>query len=140
MIAETSMSRVYSSHLNEVKQLEPELTPAVRWGTLLRMELIKHAAPRSIDAIAERLRVTRLALGMRQNAFAGAAGVAPNAYNQWERAKGRPDIDGAQALCDGHGLTLDWIYRGDASSLSAGLVEKIRAKIPKVAAATSRVA
>lgn len=100
------------------------------------MELIKQDAPRSPDAIAERLRITRAALGMRQNAFAGAAGIAPNTYNQWERGIGRPDIDYAQALCDAHGLSLDWIYNGDASNLPGVLIEKIRDHIrttPRVA-------
>lgn len=93
-----------------------------------RMEIVRQSNPRSIDAIAERLKLTREALGMRQNAFAAAADLKPNAYNQYEKARGRPELDQAQALCDAHGLTLDWIYRGDASGLPAALVERIREK------------
>lgn len=76
---------------------------------------------RTVDAISGRLKQTRLAMGLTQVAFAGGAGVAANTYNQWEKGKQRPDLDQAQALCDAYGLTLDWVYRGDASGLPYNL-------------------
>ena len=80
---------------------------------------------RSIDAIAARLRATRDALQLKQAEFADAAGVKRSTYNQWEKAKGRPGLDDAIKLAEVHGLTLDWIYFGDASGLPVRLVGKI---------------
>ena len=85
------------------------------------------AQERTVEAIARRLIATRHALGLNQRQLCERAGVAPNTYNQWERAKGRPDIDGALLLCDAFGLTLDWIYRGEMSALPHGIAVKLRA-------------
>ncbi len=82
---------------------------------------------RSKLAIGVRLRLTREAMGITQVEFAGRAGIAPNTYNQYEAGKNFPQIEYAQRLCDAHGLTLDWIYRGDLSNLSYQLAEAIRA-------------
>ena len=38
-----------------------------------------------------------------------------------------PSIDSAGALCDGHGLTLDWLYLGDMGGLRFKLVQAIKA-------------
>lgn len=90
------------------------------------MQAPAHA--RSIEAIAARLVATREALGLNQRQLCERADLAPNTYNQWERARGRPDLDGALALCEAFGLSLDWIYRGDESRLSHELAVKIRAR------------
>lgn len=82
---------------------------------------------RSMKAIGERLRVTREALGLSQAHFAKAAKVSASAYNQYERGRMRPAIDQAIRLCEGHKLTLDWIYRGDNSGLQAPLQTAIKA-------------
>lgn len=82
---------------------------------------------RSRVAIGERLRLTREALGLQQNEFAERAGLATNTYNQYERGKNTPNLDAAHALCDHHALTLDWIYRGDASGLRYHLAHAIKA-------------
>ena len=79
----------------------------------------------SIEAIAHRLRATRAALGLEQAPFCRRAGIAPNTYNQFERAKGRPSLDMALKLCDAYGLTLDWIYRGDPSGLPYELARSL---------------
>ena len=80
---------------------------------------------RSMKAIGERLRVTREALGLSQATFAKAAKVSASAYNQYERGRMRPAIDQAIRLCEGHKLTLDWIYRGDPSGLKYSLADQI---------------
>lgn len=53
------------------------------------------------------------------------AGIAPNTYNQWEKGKQPPALDQAIRLCDVHGLTLDWIYLGDASGLPLRITSRI---------------
>ena len=49
-----------------------------------------------VPAIAERLRITRQALRLKQAALCRQTGIAPNTYNQWEQERGRPDLDGAR--------------------------------------------
>lgn len=81
--------------------------------------------PTSPQSIARRLKLTREALGLNQTQFCTAGGIAPNTYNQWERARGRPELDGAAQLCEAHGLTLDWIYRGVSEGLPDWLASKL---------------
>lgn len=83
---------------------------------------------RSVDEIALRLYQTRQALGLSQVELCARAGIATNTYNQWEKAKGRPELDKAVQLCDAFDLTLDWIYLGDASGLRHDLAVKIQRK------------
>lgn len=80
---------------------------------------------RTVPAIARRLIATRLALGLSQAALSRRTGVATNTYNQYEKEKGRPDLDNAMRLCDGLGITLDWIYRADASGLPARIADRL---------------
>lgn len=79
----------------------------------------------SLDAIARRLERTRVALGLTQSEFADKAGIARNTYNQWEKGKGRPQLDGAIALCHVYNLTLDWIYFGETSGLPYQVASKL---------------
>ncbi len=79
-----------------------------------------------IEAIAERLRLTRNALGLNQTELCLQADLATNRWNQWERGRVRIQLDGALHLCAVFGLSLDWIYRGDMGSLRHDFVEKIQ--------------
>lgn len=82
--------------------------------------------PTSVGAIGDRLLQTRLALGFaQQGRFAEGADCAVNAYNQWERGKRRLDVGAAIKIASAYGLTLDWIYRGIPSGLSADLVGRL---------------
>jgi transcriptional regulator with XRE-family HTH domain len=81
----------------------------------------KKAEQRQIEAIAARLRAGQEALGLSQVEVCRQAQIAPNTYNQWIKAKGRPQLDAALQLCDAFGYTLDWIYQGDPSGLPARL-------------------
>jgi transcriptional regulator with XRE-family HTH domain len=82
---------------------------------------------RTKSAIGNRLELTRRALGLAQGDFASRAGIARNAYNQYETGTNRPQLDAAFKLCDTYRLTLDWIYFGDASGLRFDLAEAIKA-------------
>jgi len=79
----------------------------------------------SIDEIARRLERTRTALDLSQSEFAEKAGIARNTYNQWEKGKGRPQLDGAIALCNTYHLTLDWIYFGEMNGLPYQIASKL---------------
>lgn len=72
---------------------------------------------KSLEAIARRLIATRLAFGLSQLEFAIRADVPGNTYNQYERAKSRPQLDYAVRICETYNVTLDWIYFGDPNSL-----------------------
>ena len=80
---------------------------------------------RTVEAIAERLRRTRQAQGLSQTELCRRTTIATNTYNQWEQAKGRPELDKAVLLCDALGYTLDWIYLGDESGLPHSLAVKL---------------
>lgn len=80
---------------------------------------------KTLQAIARRLELTREALGLSQSEFADKAGIARNTYNQWEKGKGRPQLDGAIALCSTYNLTLDWIYFGEMAGLPYQVAQKL---------------
>jgi transcriptional regulator with XRE-family HTH domain len=76
---------------------------------------------RSVDAVAARLKLVRKTLGLSQKAFCERAGIAANTYNQWEKGRGRPDLDYGQRICDAYKLTLDFLYNGDPAGLPHNL-------------------
>jgi transcriptional regulator with XRE-family HTH domain len=67
--------------------------------------------------IAYRLELTRAVKGGTQKNFAAKAGIKDNTYSQWKSGTNQISLDAANALCDAHTLTLDWIYRGDVAGL-----------------------
>jgi transcriptional regulator with XRE-family HTH domain len=75
--------------------------------------------------IGERLKATRKALGFNATVFSRSAGIAQNAYSQYESGVRRLTLVQALKLCNKHGLTLDWLYRGDLSGLPQQLVLKL---------------
>lgn len=85
-----------------------------------------HSDERSAESVAQRLVQTRLALEIGQSKFARRAGLAQNTYNQFERGKRRLSLEAAHALCDEYRLTLDWLYRGDLSSMPHALAGTLR--------------
>lgn len=126
MTSLTSIPDINSNWLNFVNWLDGEQTSRAVNGNIRTMKLLNQDKPRSVDAISERLELTRRALGMTQRAFALNAGLTPPAYNNWKKGLSRPDLDAAFMLCDAYGLTIEWVYEGDASRLPAQLVEKLR--------------
>lgn len=90
------------------------------------MDLDELAGTEAVN-IGHRLALTRQVLGFAQGDFAARAGLKANAYNQYEMGKKRPSLEAAIALCDAYDLTLDWIYRGDASGLRYQTVEAMKA-------------
>lgn len=89
--------------------------------------------PRSVEAIAHRLRSLEAALEINQTEVCRRTGLALNTYNQWRNAKGRPELDKAIQLCDAFGISLDWLYRGDAGSLPHQIAVKLAEQQVKAA-------
>jgi len=68
--------------------------------------------------IGARLKAARLSLGHDHlGDYAENAGIKPNAYSQNETGVKRIEVDAALSLKRKYGVTLDWIYAGDESSL-----------------------
>jgi DNA-binding XRE family transcriptional regulator len=118
------MTAMISCGLNRVKPHEHELTmapPACPMRVMDRPQRL-----RTIEAIGHRLRLTRLALGLDQTQLCERAGIARNTWNQWEKGKGRPQLDEAMKLVDTFNITLDWIYLGDITGLPHGLALRLQ--------------
>lgn len=96
--------------------------------------------PKSIDAMAARLKLTRAALGLSQAELCRRADLSRNTYNQWERGHGRPDVHYAMRLCDAFGITLDWIYRGQTFGLPSAVAEMVLRSPPHHLASPPRSA
>ena len=78
-------------------------------------------------AIGERLRLTRMALGLSQAEFCRGAELETNTYNQYEKGRNQIRLDMAIRLVRAYRITLDWIYLGDPSNIPSGIHDKIRA-------------
>lgn len=77
--------------------------------------------------VGRRLRLTREALDLRQHEFGSLIGMLPNAYSMVEGGKRLLSIEDALSLTDHHGLTMDWIYKGDPGNLPVRLFKAIEA-------------
>lgn len=85
--------------------------------------------------MGKRLVLTRLALGFEnQKEFYVATRLGASAYSMWESGESFPRVEHMMLLCQEFGLTLDWIYRGDISTLPYSLAVRIKeqaAKLPE---------
>lgn len=75
--------------------------------------------------IAARLKAARMAINPNQSEFARRAGLTQNRYNQYETAERPLTLDAALKLRDTYGLTLDYLFRGDAALVPYGLMERL---------------
>ena len=75
------------------------------------------AMPQPTSVIAKRLEATREALGLSAAELCRQIDIKPNRWSQYESGERRITEEVASRLCDRFRLTLDWIYRGDASGL-----------------------
>lgn len=78
-----------------------------------------------IDAIAGRLRLSRVAQGLSSTELCERADIKRSAYSQWEHARQAPRLDQAKKLRKALGYTLDWIYEGDRFGLPMKLAQDI---------------
>jgi len=69
-------------------------------------------------AVGERLRMTAAELGFpTATLFAEHIGLERPAVDAWYNGKALVPVQAMLPICDRYYLTLDWIYRGDASGL-----------------------
>src|SRR5262249_5411756 len=91
---------------------------------------------RETKAIAERLVLVREAVGLNQASFARLVGIEPQAINNYERGLRRISVDQALKICAATGASLDYIYRGLASSslpvnMLTAIQERLRQQRPR---------
>lgn len=79
-----------------------------------------------IVATAARLKAAREAINPNQSEFAVRAGMTQNRYNQYETGERPLTLDAALKLRDTYGLTLDYLFRGDATLVPHALMERLR--------------
>ncbi len=89
-------------------------------------------APESMRSVAARLRITRLAFGMKKAAWCRFVGITPQAWENVEGserspAKNRISIDQALLVCRATGVDMNWIYQG----ITAGLPQKLAMDLKK---------
>ena len=78
--------------------------------------------PRPYSDIADRLKWHREAvMSLTQEEFATSIGVKRSAYSLWEAGTHRLSLDGALAIRNRYGLSLDFLYAGIDDALSMTL-------------------
>jgi DNA-binding XRE family transcriptional regulator len=79
-----------------------------------------------VNDTAGRLRATRLALNhTKQNKFAQILGVDKSSYNLMEKGKRPVTLDVGRALYEKFGISLDWLFEGNAAQLPSHLITKL---------------
>jgi DNA-binding XRE family transcriptional regulator len=73
--------------------------------------------PKPFADIAARIRWHRSIMGMTQQEYADRLGVKRSAFSLWEAGSHRLSLDGALALRNKYGLSLDFMYEGIADAL-----------------------
>jgi transcriptional regulator with XRE-family HTH domain len=71
--------------------------------------------------IAERLKWHREMMGLTQDQYAAQIGTKRAAYSLWEAGTHRLSLNGALALRERYGLSLDFMYEGIDDALSMTL-------------------
>ena len=76
--------------------------------------------------IGLRIRHLRKALGLTQTQIADLLWVEQTAWSNWEVGIRLPDVYAMSRWCDLHGVTLDYIYRGEIRTLPYELAVKLQ--------------
>lgn len=73
------------------------------------------------------MRALRISRGFeKQRHFAAEIGVPEDRYDKWEKGKALIPADVVQNLKQMYGVTADWLYFGDTSSLPQALYVELR--------------
>lgn len=83
------------------------------------------------EAVGERLRLLRMALGKSPSEMADTLGIERTYWTRYEKGRQGLSDSVAALLCVRFGVTLDWLILGDWSKLPFELAEKIRSVHPK---------
>lgn len=117
------MSAIYTDRVSAQRMLDVDSSGATFLGGLPAMA--KPPNPASTASVAERCVLTREASGYKQAQFAKRVGMSMQAWNNCERGVNRISLDSAIKVCEGAGVTLDWIYRGISAHLPIEIATEI---------------
>lgn len=97
--------------------------------TSIRAAMIRNTKarldPRTLPAIARRMKLLRMTTGLSIAEFARETGIARTMWHNIESGFSRISVDAAMKLCDKYALTLDWVFRGVDRYLTKDLTEKL---------------
>jgi len=118
--------RIPIKYRNSVVCQEQEiLYRAGRGKIALSPRMADSPEPTSLKDIAERLILTREALGKNQAELCRITGISTQKWNNAEAKRNRLSIPDATRLCRATGVTMDWIYRGVRTGLPALILEAL---------------
>jgi transcriptional regulator with XRE-family HTH domain len=86
---------------------------------------VQMVEPTTTGEVADRLRLTREALRLKQAALCRITGISTSAWNNAETGDARIGLDNAILLCQATGVTLDWVFRGIRAGLPHPIAERI---------------
>jgi transcriptional regulator with XRE-family HTH domain len=95
--------------------------------------MVRAPIPSGLESIADRLRLSREALGYSITTMARFIGGQPSLWHNYETGLRRISVDKALLLKRATGLTLEWIYTGDVAGLPQYIAEKIEQQLAKEA-------
>lgn len=95
------------------------------------MKRVSDTAP--FRDIAERLLAAQESLGVTAKSFAEGAGLSKTQMSNWQTGQVRISLEGALALRETYGLSLDFIYFGNLDALPYRLAKEL-ASNPRVSA------
>lgn len=75
--------------------------------------------------IGRRLRVIRSFIDLTQGELGKVTGISQSEYSMFETGERQITVKAANEMCDAFNITLDWIYRGDISSLPRDILSYI---------------
>jgi ribosome-binding protein aMBF1 (putative translation factor) len=111
---------------DEITQREPRQVLNT-WPQSHGVDAYREGMPRKYRSddlkllIGRRLRAARLALGLQQKDLLKPLRVGKSTWSMWENGDRLPDPLAMARFGNTHGVSLDWIYRGDTSGLPAEL-------------------
>ena len=82
------------------------------------------------ESIAQRLKRTREAMGLKPAAWCRLVDIEPAAWANYESGLRRISIDQALKVCRATGVSLDWIYRGLMQGMPVDLATKLQGRSP----------
>ena len=81
--------------------------------------------PKELQAVGQRLRTARKALGLSQKELYDSLGVGASTWHNWESGKRLPDPLVMAQLRKVYGVTLDWVFAGETAGISRSLEQKM---------------
>ncbi len=88
------------------------------------MKATERRTPEKI-AIGHRLEAALAAAQISRKEICEKLGISQNKWSQWATGVNMPSMDDAIRVCEELGITLYWIFRGDARDVAHGLASKL---------------